>query len=147
MDVREMDSSNTTACSLIVAQNLNSDMINGLSVSALHKGVKRPEYCNEEKSSAEQTAEYSHRRMPSAEGHHRDLSQTKAGMVSSSLFRGAALLCMDPNYDVAGFNFVVTHTVTPCSSHHHPPDCWHPLSCHNQPLSQRSKCIQGRVSS
>ncbi|RMB94230.1 hypothetical protein DUI87_29036 [Hirundo rustica rustica] len=35
----------------------NSDMINGLSVSLLYKGVKWPEYCNEEKSSVEQTAE------------------------------------------------------------------------------------------
>lgn len=71
MDVREMDSSNTSAYSLIVAQNLNSDMINGLSVSPLHEDVKCPEYCNEEKSSVEQTAEYFHCRVPSAKGHHR----------------------------------------------------------------------------
>lgn len=142
-----MDSSNTSAYSLIVVQNLNSDMINGLSVSPLHKGMKWPEYCNEEKSSVEQTGEYFHCRIPSAEGHHREFIPDKSRdeellLVSARVFLGAAFLCMDPNYDVAGFNFVVTDTVTPCSSpHHQPTDGWHQLSCHNQPLSQRSKCI------
>lgn len=73
-----MDSSNTSAYSLIVVQNLNSDMINGLSVSPLHKGMKWPEYCNEEKSSVEQTGEYFHCRIPSAEGHHREFIPDKS---------------------------------------------------------------------
>lgn len=70
-----MDSSNTSAYSLIVAQN--SDMINGLSVSSLYKGVKWPEYCNE-KSSVEQTAEYFHCRVPSAKGDHREFIPDKS---------------------------------------------------------------------
>lgn len=55
-------------------------------------------------------------------------SQTKAEMENCSVFLDAAFLCMDPNYDVEGLNFVVTPFVTPCSSHHPPTDCWHPLS-------------------
>lgn len=51
-------------------------------------------------------------------------SQTKAGIESWSVFLDAAFLCMDTNYDVAGFNFVVKLILTPCSSHHPPTDCW-----------------------
>lgn len=103
-------------------------MINGLSVSPLHKGVKCPEYCNEEKSSVEQTAKYFHCRVPSAKGHHREFIPDKSRNGECSVFLDAAFLCMDPNYDAAGFNFVVTPSVTLCSSHHPPTDCWHPLS-------------------
>lgn len=79
-----MDSSNTSAYSLIVAQN--SDMINGLSVSLIYKGVKWPEYCNEEKSSVEQTAEYFHCRVPSAKEYHREFIPDKS--------RDRELLCL-----------------------------------------------------
>lgn len=115
-----MDSSNTSTYSLIVAQNLNSDMINGLSVSPLHKGVKWPEYCNEEKRSVEQTAEYFHCRVPSAQGPH---PRQKLGWrVALSSFMPHSSL---------GTQMMMLQGLTlllPCSSHHPPTVCWHPLS-------------------